>query len=86
MFASLKLFPMETLTVMKNMAYTCQLVFHYLVVTLVLFMWFNFQLSDAVHGKFVSLEEELHTFKKAKMHHNLSFSHYYEYILDYINW
>lgn len=86
MFSTLKLFPLDSIVVIKNMVYTAQLVFHYLLITLLIFMWFNFQLSDAVHGKFVSLGDELETFKSVKIHHHVSLDHFYVFLVDALDW
>lgn len=69
---------------MKSIVFTCQLVFHYLLISLLIFLWFNFQLSDAIHGKFVFLDKQVDQMNYSPLHEEFSFSHISVFIGDSI--
>lgn len=85
LFSTLKLFPIKSTLMVKKIVFACQLVFHYLLVSLLIFLWFNFQLSDAVHGHFAFLDKQVEHMNLLHVHKRLSWSHFYVVFEDGLN-
>ena len=79
----LKLFDITNYIKVKWIVYGSQLGFHYIYVSLIVFIWFNFQMCDIVHDKTTNLEKEE---KILSSNHFHSIYHLPQFIGDCMEW
>lgn len=68
----------------KWIVYGSQLAFHYIYISVIVFIWFNFQICDVIHHKFTNLEEEeKELFSHEHFHSIYQFEGFFQ---DCLNW
>ena len=81
-----KFFPIQRANRAKTIVFTMQLSFHYIVLSLLVFLWFNFQLSDLIHGNFVNLQQEENEVFNMEINHPVNFKNLHLIMGDVYKW